>query len=750
MLAHEPRRHDADRVVELTARVLVALATVFYACALAWDLCARPGNGHDSIVASRGIMAENMLRWGIAGPVREYTLTKPGPDLYYAHHPFGTYWAITAFAAIFGRHAFVQRLVAVVTSVATVPVLAAIGRRLYGPAGGALAAIAYVVLPITLAFGNFPGFEVPTVLACALTTWGYLRFVDGWRRRWMAVSLAGVLLGANVDWNYGLFLGVSLGWLVLGVVFLPPRVFRHARAPGASRRFAQWAWLAAALAVGTFAAWIAYFHHIGALKTLLESAQQREKGNTMPLGTVLAARRWWIDATFTPPVILLGKIALPVLLARMIFGRRLLEGFVLGVFVMAAATYVHFKNGAGVHIYWPYAFGAYFALALPMLAASTSAVVAWLVDRVARWRRRALRRDPRRVVSRIVAVLFALFALALLPDGLDGLRYARSTGGRFDDNGHRTFRDVDKEQALEWIGSQIEGEVVVELHEGMRPTWAFDWALHRPTKTVKTPPRGKDADHERYFVGDLQFLTSADQLRLAEKLPLTVVDHFVFVDRDAPYRPAEAYVFDASEPSGLDGFFAHATEPVLQLRPDAWATWELRDAWHQAPNPPPTGQPSTLEQIRIAHNVALATGDAAAAARWEKALVAAIDRHVTKSYVGGVALLGTKYTNGRVHELEVLFRNGDGSRTGDYEFVLTSTVERRRTLSFVPPDPIVKELGAAFVPPPMLWRAGYIYAERVSLEHRPGREAYRGRFQPSSAAPVPIDGEPDVPLFALE
>jgi hypothetical protein len=162
--------------VERVARIVVVVSTVWLALAVIWGICGPIGGGHWAIVASRGIMADNMVTWGIWGPVREYALSRPTPQLYYVHHPWGTYWVIGALAKVFGRHAFVPRLEPVLMCVACPPLLYGIGRALWGPVPGALAALAYSVLPIVLAFGNFPGFEGPLIFGCLLTTWGYLRF----------------------------------------------------------------------------------------------------------------------------------------------------------------------------------------------------------------------------------------------------------------------------------------------------------------------------------------------------------------------------------------------------------------------------------------------------------------------------------------------------------------------------------------------------------------------------------------------
>lgn len=728
-----------ERTAERAAQAVVILATVWYALAVCWCLFARVGAGHDALVASRGMMAENFWTWGIWGPVRQYTLDRPGTDLYYTHHPFGTYWLVGALYKIFGRHSFVPRLGPVLQSVSMPPLLFAIGRRLWGPVPGALCALGYVVVPIALAFGNLAGFEVPTAFAAVLTTWGYLRFSEHWQKRWMLVSLLGVLWGVNVDWNYVLFLGAALGLLTAGAIFLPARWYGRVRV----RPFVQWALLSAGIATACVVAWVWYFHQIGALEDLLKSDSKRSSGFQLPLMVVLAARHYWIDATFTPLAVLLGKIAFPIFLVRVLFLRRTNEVLILSIWLMAFVTYVKFKNGADVHIYWPFAFATYFALALGMLTRCAMTLGRWIAARLGR-------PDTQGTAPLVTFAYMSAIPLMMLPDGISALHYGNATGGRFNEKGSRDFRDVDKAQALEFLSAMMEPDTVVQIHSSMSTTWALDWAVHRPLHGTSDLP-GKP-DEERYWLADMSFLPARDQQQLASRYKIVVVDHFMMVDREAPKAPVDAYVFDLREPTLLEWYFEYGTEPVRSIRPDAWATWELRNAWGQAPNPLPAGEPQTLEQIRIAHNAAISRGDTATATRYEQQLIARLDTNVAAGFVDGTRLLGIKFTTGVLPTLHLFFR-ATGSASDDFEFAIASVVDRRRLLSLVPADDKIKQLGAPFPLPPRLWKAGYIYAEEAPIHHRPGTERFAGRFQPMSKefhAPQPLGGTGEVPLITLE
>ncbi len=114
---------------------------------------------------------------------------------------------------------------------------------------------------------------------------------------------------------------------------------------------------------------------------MAERGATRGGGDSKPLSAVLEARKNWIDFSFTPLCIWLGKVAAPVCLARLVIFRQDEEAYALSLLVGATFQYVVFKEGADVHIFWPHYFAPYFALALAQLAGTVGAVVA----RVLRW-----------------------------------------------------------------------------------------------------------------------------------------------------------------------------------------------------------------------------------------------------------------------------------------------------------------------------------------------------------------------------
>jgi hypothetical protein len=518
------------------------------------------------------------------------------------------------------------------------------------------------------------------------------------------------------------------------------------------RPFTEWWVLAALLSAGTLLGYVVYFQHSGALEALVQSENQRARGaDTTSLADALRVRSYWIDVTFTPFVVTIGKIAAPIFVARVIVLRRLHEIFPLAILLMATVEYVKFKNGADVHIYWPMPFAPYWALSLGMLSAMTAEIARWVLARRGRYREQGL-------VPIAALGIFGLIALRVLPDGIMGLRYAKATAGRFNEKGRRIFDDVDMAQAMEWIAARMEPNSVVAMLTDLysREYRAQEWALHRPVYGLALAQYVSDPKRERYFVGDLRFLNAEDQKRAAATFHLVTLGPYLFIDRDAANAPLEASRFDEREPNLFEWYFASPSEPIRTVRPDAWSTWELREHYEQSPNSPPGEPPKTLDEIRIAQNLAVATGDSAAAERWSARLLASLDTSVAASFSDGTRLLGQRFVRGVDPKLELYFL-ANGPLTNEYMFEVASNVEAPPVLSLVPADPKVKQYGPPFVISPRLWRKGFIYLDRVDVRRRPGREHFAGFFEKQAstptAAPPPTlvggDGK-QVPLMTIE
>jgi hypothetical protein len=724
---------------------IVGFLTVWLAVALCWCLFRLPAAGHDNISASRTIIAENMGGWGIWGPVREYFLVKPGPDQYYVHHPLASFWTIRVATAFLGAKPWVTRVPSILMTLAVPPMLFGIGRRMWGLWPGVLCAAGYVALPITLAFGDFPGFEVPLIFGIVLTTWAYVRMSESWNvraRRWGALSLLGVAYAINVDWEALPFLLVVLGALAAAAWFIPQRVF----GPVNPRRFGGWWALAGAITVVTVFGYFLYLQRIGMLQEMLSQEGKRSRGNDAELAEVLRGdvRSYWIDLMFTPVAVTVGKIAAPLLVLRVIFLRRIREVFPLAILVMSVVWYVKFKNGADVHIYWPQPFAAYYALAIGALAVSLVGFVRWVL--------RLFRRvDRRGLVPMIVYGLAALSIVVMVPDSLRALRYGRASGARFNEKGRHSWREMDKVVALQWMARDLAPATVVVMHTGLRSSWACEWAVHHPVVSQGGIPQQGKQNELRYFMADLTQMNTNEQEKMFATFHVIVVGSYTKVDREAEHAPLDAYAIDEREPTFFEWYSQYAVDPVRTIRRDPWETWELRNDFSQSPNPLPADEPASMEELRVAHNAAVAAGDADRAQKYRQRLVSQLDVQVATKYTDGTELLGQRYTRGVEPKLSLYFLAA-GPSPDELQFDMSSEVEASPLLSLVQPDPLVKAVGTPFAEPPHTWRKGYIYVDRAEVRHRPGRETFYGQFMSLDHRPVPkrVDRAEDTWLLTLE
>lgn len=698
---------------ERAARGVATLAAAWLALAGAWEIAGPMCAGHFAVTAARGIAADNILSWGIIAPVREYTLVRPSPDQFYAHHPWGMFWLITASVKLLGRHPYAIRLVPVVMTSASALLLYGIGRALYGPIAGALCAVAYAAVPIVLGFANFPGFELPTLFGCLVATWGYVHMVRTWKRRWLAVSVLGLLWACQADWIAFVFAGTVLACVFAGHILAPARWF----GPVDKRRLLEWFGLSALVCAATLAFYYFYLEHLGLLSDLFEAAEARSK-RRRTLEQLLTTRSYWINLMFTPLAVTVGKLAAPLFVIRLFVVRNLLEVFPLALLLTGLLHYLLFPNGVYVHIYWPMPFAFAFALGLGALARSLSDTVGWAL---ARWNKvRASR-----VASRAALLLPAMVPVVMFPDAVRALKYAHMTGGRFNDDGHLNRQDNDKMAALAWMAVRMGRETRVRLHTSMQPDWSQAWTLYRPTRFTSMLPSTADDTAERYFVGDSRFMSSRAQLAAVGAGSVLAVGPFWLVDTARPEGLVQGFSFVEREPSWMERYLLQGNDPMRTVRANPYWTWELRKHFGQSPNPEPSAPPVDREELRIAHNIAVADGDAALAGKLRTRLLAHIDRSTATTYDDGSELLGTSYLPSVAPKLIVYFLAAAPSPKDQY-FEIRSVVLAPEPWSLVPADPMLKTVGLNLPLAPKFWIPGFIYASTSEIRKRPGRERFYG------------------------
>jgi len=721
---------EPDRRLERVCQAVAAWASLGFALAAFWELADTFGAGHFAAATAVCTAGENMWQWGIAGPVTHALGQTPAPTEFYCHHPWGIFWVSALFMKVFGHHAWACRLPAALQSAFTVPALYFTGRALWGPIAGAVAALSFAVLPIALSFSDFNALEVPAIFGTLLAIWGYARFRQCYRARAAWLSLVGLIYGICADWPVVVF-GVGM----LGAIFVSVFLLRRWTAPADRRRTATFWALGVALCAVAVGAHLYAFERLGQLNELFAQGNRRSAGVHLPLALVLAARKFWIEVSFTGLAIALGKLALPVLGLRLLLRRNEIEALPLAVFAMALFQYVVFKQGADVHIFWPHYFALYFALGCAGMAQSALDLLR-LVSR--RWPRFA-------GIWPTYAVLgvFLLLALLILPDGLRALRYAHRSGGRFNESGRLIKSDKDKVAALEWLTRRWVPNAGVTLHPGMRQSLWVDWSLQRPVTTVTHLPNGFATARDRYYVADLRFMSGAEQDTLAANFALTALGPFLAIDRATPTGALQAYDIERIEPSALEAYWVSSSHALRDVKPDPFLTWELKDRFDLSPNPAPMAPPKTYDQLRIAHNIAVSRGDASNAARWLDALLAGCDRSHALGFGSDNRLLGTRLERGSSLVLSVYVRAA-GADPREPELTMLSTVTETPRASLVDRDTVLAEVGMPFAIPANRWKSGYVYSSVTEIIRRIGKERWYGKFRTRD-----FDGDRASPEFEI-
>ena len=723
-----------SRLDRAGAAIAVVACTWFFVAA-AWEMFGPFDAGHDAATASIGIAAVEMSRWGLLAPVVHFLPQAPTNADLYCHHPWGVFWVTAVLVKLLGPHDWVLRLAPISMSAATPPLIFFAARRLWGTPAAGLSAAAFTVTPLAVAFADFNALEVPVMFGLALTIWAWIRFRESWRRRYLWISLLGLAHALNSDWPAFVFTGIMLGFgLLRGTLFA-----RRWYEPVDQRRF----WLGWALTAGLAAAvglfYLGALHHLGQLEPLLRQAEARSSGSDLPLAEVLAARRHWIELSFTPVGIALGKLAVPILVVRVVLLRRDLEALPLAVLVMAVVQYVVFKQGADVHVFWPQYFALYLAYAVGALVASLSTVVCRLLARWGRIRRWA----PAAAFVVGLAPLVVMF-----PDAVSTLRYARRTGKRFDDGWRLLHQDADKIALARRLSSRLPAGQPVALHVGMKPSWALEWALRHPVRTVRFMPQPGFT-----MLVDSRFAQPDLLIALGQRASVQAFGPF-WVARAAPHPDALiGFRITREEPSAWRRYFVDAHDPSFGFEPDPLWTWELRVHLSLSPNPIPSPAssgrgPEALARagddgghLRIAHNMAIASGDESRAAQLRQQLEARLHPIACGRPAAGLTLLGYEWLPSVAPRLRV-YVLAAGPTPHPWQAHVTSRV-LRRPWSTVSPPHAIRQVGMPFPLPSTLFRAGFIYASESEIREQPGIERYRVQL-------VGPDGAGELcPLFDL-
>jgi len=728
--------------VDWTARAVVALSSGWFLFTAAWGLFEIPASGHLGAGSAATIMAtEPMLQYHTVYPSWAWYTGAPTKAQYICHHPFGTFYFSALFLWIFGQHDFVVHLPTVLLSAAIPPLLYGIAREHWGEPVGAVAAAAYVVVPIAVGFSGYTNLETITIFGALLFFWGHSRHMASGAPRHLVASLAGLAFACSGDWAGYLLVAPLLLWAFVRACVLPSRWTPSLRLG----TYLRWWGLSVGVALGELVLWLGLFYYADQIAAWLSQGVARGGGAGVPLEAVLASRKNWIDFSFIPLAVFLGKLAAPVCLLRLVLLRRDEETYALSLLLGAVVQYVVFKNGADIHIFWPHYFAPYYALALAQLVHTIVVAVRWSMARLV----------PARAgtIAGVVGLTVGLLpSVAMAHDGVLSLWVWRRTGGRYDDNGHFIPSAVDMHSVVRQVVlPRTQRGTGMDAHDSAGWGWDHVWTLHAQAAPAGMPVAGNAGVVHPFWIARGSGLTSDLEKKIAAVAHVQVYGDVWLVDQRDPVAPLDAYSVEEREPNPFEWLLRGGTEPVRTMgsQPDPWLTWEWRTHLGQTA-PLPGGEPETIDQIRIAHNAAVQGGDEAQAGRFRRAIDTQLDRTVTARFEQGISLIGVRVIGGVQPRIESWFQVT--APIGELMFDVRSTILSTGRWSLIPPDTTDRAMA---IPPPLAtksWRPGFIYKTTTVMNHRIGREQYAARWisRDGSPAPARIDGSLPVTLTIAE
>jgi hypothetical protein len=739
-------RTTSRSLTDRIALVIVVVASAWFAFTAFWGFAGIPGGGHLGAGSAGNCMAaEQIVKWHIWYPAWDwYTGVAPAKQTYICHHPFGQYWIPALFLWIFGHRDFVVHLPASLMSAAVPPMLYGIAREKWGPVSGAVAAAAYVVVPVTVGFSNFLNLETFCIFGAILFFWGHTRHMVTGKRRYMLASLVGLGFACAGDWAGYLLVSPAIVWFFLRGFILPRWLVPRFK----FEPYARWWGLAVGIVAGTLLLWLVLFVKADQIADWVMAAFGRAGGEGTKLKDVLEARKNWIDFSFTPLAIKLGKWAWPVCALRLIWTRRDEEVYSLSLLFGATVQYVVFKLGADIHIFWSIYFAPYYALALAQLVHTLGGIVGFVVSRFAPAARRA-------TVAWVALVLGIAPSLAMAHDGVASLWVWRATGGRYDDNGAIIRSHIDLLTIVKQVilPRTVRG-MSMDANGSAQWGWEAQWTWQGLSNNVGLPLSGaRQVATHPFWVGRGSGLMGDEQKKVVAAAHVRIYGDAWIVDQREPAGPLDAYSLNEREPGLIEWlFFDGGTEPHREASkvPDPWLTWEWRVHLGQDAVPP-TGEPKTLDEMRIAHNVAIAMGDDAAAEHWREKIDTAIDRTVNAKFDEWVNLIGVRMIRGVQPRIETWFEATEAP-TGEAQFSVRSTMLGKSRWSLIPRATQDRDMAFAPSLPTKLWKKGFIYRTETVMNHRIGVEQYLGHWtsRDGVAAPRRLDRHGETSLAIVQ
>ncbi|HMJ16020.1 MAG TPA: hypothetical protein VK524_31605, partial [Polyangiaceae bacterium] len=246
-------------------------------------------------------------------------------------------------------------------------------------------------------------------------------------------------------------------------------------------------------------------------------------------------------------------------------------------------------------------------------------------------------------------------------------------------------------------------------------------------RTVHALQRTEPHAPDRFVLVDTRVAPKSELLAAAQQFSIVAAGPLWRVDRASSPTPIEALRFEQRQPRGLEWFLDTGTDLVRSVGgPDPWATWEWRQLLDQDTGTPAPAEPRGLEQVRLAHNMAVSRGDAARAQRLRERLLRALDRRLDARVGDNLTLLGWILESGAIHVAHLYWQTAPQFAAWDGDFRVRSRVVAKPALWWSAIDFYEKEVatpGSAAIP---LWKPGNLYVQRFVVMKRIGRESFEG------------------------
>jgi hypothetical protein len=730
--------------VERMLRRLTIAACVFYAAVAAWEAFGPLGGGHVASAAGNAIGGENMVRWRMFAIVPDFVYEQPKPDLFYCHHPYGVFLLDGLAYFLFGHRWFSVRIMAIACSALSPPLVYGFGRKAWGEIPAAIATLFFTLVPMNMCFSNFGNLEVPTIFFGLFFMWATANVWQSWRRRDVALAAVGAVGTCNCDWVGIVIVGVVLGFAFVRGYVLPRRFAKR----GSERAHAQWFAYACLAILGTVLLYMFLFGKADKIGDFMFAYHKRAFGSETKLSdTIMNPRRlFWASELITP----FGYVTLAagIPLSCLLLVRRPLEIFPIAFVVAATFEYLAFKQAADTHVFWSHYYGPSAALAAGTLSASVLAVAGALVRRLQRTKLSPTAR--RRVQTGLYVALGLVAGISLLLMGRMAIAQTvqgRKTADRLDQKGAYIGTDSDGPEFAQWAMHDVVAErAVVQVFEHFDFNNSAIYGATRPHVGVTTILTAKPEDPQRVALVDTRGTPIKDLAPIALRCGVEAVGPFWRVDRAVHGPSFKAIRYTERQPTVLEWLFVTGTDLVRTIGPDedAYTTWEWKDALG-LPNAPPTRPPATVGELRIAHNIAVSTGDQAHAKELAAEFADHVGRNLDIAYSGGVHLRGVDTERGAA-TVTTLYWETDASFTQvDTTYKIRCKVTKAPLLWLSQTDTAELDLAPVPVIRPGMWKPGYLYVQRFVATTRIGRDECRGAF---AATLHPLEGDQN-PLIAV-